>query len=83
MTHRPPTLADILASDTAAALPREMPAPKMDTRRWFQAIDNMIKVFAIRPDDEVLFLTDPLLDRRVVEAISGIAASREIGRAHV
>lgn len=76
MSHRPPSLGDILASSTATALPSSEPLPATELRHYFQAIDNMAKVFAIRPEDEVLFLTDPRLDRRVVDAISGIAASR-------
>jgi hypothetical protein len=50
--------------------------PATSTRNYFQAIDNMMKVFAIRPGERVLFLTDPRLDRRVVDMIAGIAASR-------
>jgi hypothetical protein len=47
-----------------------------ETRDYFQALDNFFRVFAIRPDDRVLMLTDALLDRRVVDAISGLAKSR-------
>ncbi|MCE2980381.1 MAG: hypothetical protein LW923_11150 [Betaproteobacteria bacterium] len=35
------------------------------TAQYFQAVDNMIKVFAIRPDDRLLFLSDFLIDPRV------------------
>lgn len=76
MSHHPPSLDDILASKTATAMPSTASLPAVELRHYFQAIDNMIKVFAIREGDEVLFLTDPLLDRRVVDAISGIALSR-------
>ena len=76
MSHHPPSLDDILASKTAAAMPFAATLPAVELRHYFQAIDNMIKVFAFREGDEVLFLTDPLLDRRVVDAISGIAAAR-------
>lgn len=76
MTHHPPSLSDILAGKTATAMPPERTLPSTELRHRFQAIDNMIKVFAILPGDEVVFLTDPLLDRRVVDAISGIARSR-------
>ena len=76
MAHHPPALADILASKTAMAMPNAAPLASTELRHYFQAIDNMLKVFAIRSDDDVVFLTDPLLDRRVVDAISGIAASR-------
>jgi hypothetical protein len=48
------------------------------TERYFQAMDNMVKVFAIRPDDTMLFLSDPLIDPRVFHAIAGIARSRGV-----
>jgi len=48
------------------------------TERYFQAMDNMTSVFAIRPDDTVLFLSDPLIDPRVFHAIAGIARSRGV-----
>jgi hypothetical protein len=46
------------------------------TRNYFQALDNFTRVFAIRPGDRVLFLADPLLDRRVIDAVDGLAQSR-------
>jgi hypothetical protein len=46
------------------------------TRDFFQALDNFTRVFAIRPAEKVLMLTDPLLDPRVVDAVSGLARSR-------
>jgi hypothetical protein len=55
------------------------PAPKQSltfTRDYFQAIDNFIRVFAIRTGERVLMLTDPLLDPRVVDAVSGLAKAR-------
>jgi hypothetical protein len=48
------------------------------TEQYFQAVDNMMKVFAIRPDDTLLFLSDPLIDPRVFHAIAGIARSRGV-----
>jgi hypothetical protein len=55
----------------------QAPKPELvQTRHLFQAMDNMAKVFAIRQGDSVLMLTDPLLDKRVIDAIAGIAASR-------
>ena len=76
MVFHPPSYEDIIRSRTAQAMPIDHDFPSTQTRHYFQAIDNLISVFAIQPDDHVLFLTDPLLDRRVVDAISGIAASR-------
>ena len=78
MSFHPPSREDILKSSWATAMPGTGTLPNTDTRNYFQAIDNMISVFAIRPEDEVLFLTDPLLDRRVVDAISGVARSRGV-----
>ena len=78
MAFHPPSYSDIVNSKYAAALPATQILPQTETRNYFQAIDNMLKVFAIQPGDEMLFLTDPLLDRRVVDAISGIANSRGV-----
>jgi hypothetical protein len=75
---RAPTLQDLLDSKTATAMPSEDILPSTATRNYFQAIDNMIKVFAVRPGDNMLFLTDPLLDRRIVDAIAGVAQSRGV-----
>ncbi len=43
------------------------------TKDFFQALDNFTRVFAIRPGEKVLMLTDPLLDPRVVDAVTGLA----------
>ncbi|MEP6656760.1 MAG: hypothetical protein ABJC33_05960 [Betaproteobacteria bacterium] len=55
------------------------PAPKSaltQTRDYFQALDNFCRVFAIRAGERVIMLTDPLLDPRVVDAVSGLAKAR-------
>ena len=78
MAFRAPTYEDIVNSKYATAMPAPAVLPQTDTRNYFQAVDNLIKVYAIRPTDKVLFLTDPLLDRRIVDAISGIANSRGV-----
>lgn len=78
MAFRAPTYDDIVNSKYASAMPATAALPQTETRNYFQAIDNLIKVYAIRPGDNVLFLTDPLLDRRVVDAISGIANARGV-----
>jgi hypothetical protein len=46
------------------------------TKDFFQALHNFTRVFAVRPGEKVLMLTDPLLDPRVVDAVSGLARSR-------
>ncbi len=48
------------------------------TENAFAAYDVMCRVFAIRPDDRVLFLADKKLDPRVIAAIIGIAKSRGV-----
>ena len=57
-------------------LPTPLNPEVKQTREYFQALDNFFRVFAIRPGDRVLMLTDALLDRRVVDAIGGLAKSR-------
>ena len=76
MTHTPPSRDDILASATATALPSAEATENTRIRQHFQAVSHMNRVFAIKPGEKVVLLTDPLLDRRVVDAVSGIAAAR-------
>ena len=76
MTHTPPSLEDIRASATASALPSTAETESVRIRNRFQAIANMDRVFAMKAGENVAFLTDPRLDRRVVDAISGIARAR-------
>jgi hypothetical protein len=76
MRPHPPGLADILASKTATAMPSVEILPSVALRQHFSAIDNMMRVFAIQPGDRVLFLADPLIDPRVIDAVAGIAESR-------
>ena len=52
------------------------PETRCGDAEWFQALEQFARVFAIRPGERVLILTDPLLDRRVVDAVSGIARAR-------
>lgn len=73
MTHNPPTIDDIRASASGAALPSDKVPDGVQLRHRFEAYANMVKVFAICAGENVAFLTDPRLDRRVVEAISGLA----------
>jgi hypothetical protein len=57
-------------------LPTPLAPHITETREFFQALDNFTRTFAFRPGDRVLLLTDPLLDARVVAAISGHAKAR-------
>jgi hypothetical protein len=47
-----------------------------DTKYFFQALENFQRVFAIRPGEQVLILSDPLLDPRVIDAVIGLAKAR-------
>src|ERR1700712_1921930 len=57
-------------------LPPPLDAALTQTRNYFQALDNFFRVFAMGEGERVLMLTDPLLDRRVVDAVSGLAKAR-------
>ena len=57
-------------------VPPPVKASLTQTRDYFQALDNFVRVFAIRPGERVMMLTDPLLDPRVVDAVSGLAKAR-------
>jgi hypothetical protein len=74
----PPTFEDLMRAATATALPAAEELPSIKLRHHFQAVDNLIRVFAVRPDDKVLFLIDPRLDPRVVDAIEGVALARGV-----
>src|SRR5258708_20155516 len=52
------------------------PKAKFTDRGWLQAVDQVARVVAIGAGERVLMLTDPLLDVRVVEAVSGLARAR-------
>ena len=51
-------------------------ASATETKNFFQALENFQRVFAIRPGDQVLILSDPLLDHRVIDAVIGLAKAR-------
>ena len=72
----PNTVADILRSPTARGLPRPLDLPAPDVAALVQGRDVFHRVFAIRPGDHVVMLTDPLLDPRVVQAVYGLARAR-------
>jgi len=72
----PGTVADILASATRRGLPRPVDYGTADLGDYIQGMDNFTRVFAIRPGDHVVMLTDPLLDPRVIQAVQGLARRR-------
>jgi hypothetical protein len=63
-------------SSSYVGLPPPLNPSVTKTKELFQALDNFTRVFAIRPGEKVLMLTDPLLDPRVVDAVTGLARSR-------
>ena len=54
---------------------------RLSTELHFHAIANFVRTFDFRPDDRLVFLTDKLLDPRVVAAItvSGLASEDDHG----
>ena len=63
-------------SDPFVGLPPPPNPAITGTREFFQALENFSRVFAIQPGERVLLLADALLDRRVIDAITGIAQAR-------
>ncbi|KAA3630795.1 MAG: hypothetical protein DWQ08_05685, partial [Proteobacteria bacterium] len=59
-------------------LARREPLQTTRTENAFAAYDIFCRVFAIRPDDKVLFLADKRLDPRVISAVIGLAKSRGV-----
>ncbi len=76
MVAFPRSNADIAASKTTRGLPREVDYGKATTTEYIQALDNFHRVFAVRPGEHVVMLTDPLLDPRVVQAVQGVCKAR-------
>jgi len=62
--------------DNYRGMPIAPAAAITETKNFFQALDNFQRVFAIRPGEQVLILSDPLLDPRVIDAVIGIAKAR-------
>jgi hypothetical protein len=76
MAQIPNSVADILKSKTTRGLPRAVDYGTADVASHIQGNDNFQRVFAIRPGEHVVMLTDPLLDPRVVQAAQGLAKAR-------
>jgi len=60
------------------AMPWENTLPTTDTEKFYHAVSNFTRTFDFKPDDRLVFLTDKLLDPRVVSAISGLALAQGI-----
>ncbi len=76
MRSVPNKVADILASATRRGLPHPVEHSPAAIGDYMQGLDNFTRVFAIRPGDHVVMLTDPLLDPRVTQAVQGLARGR-------
>ncbi len=59
-----------------AGLPLPLAPAITDTKHLFAAMDNFTRTFAFRTGDRVLILADPLLDPRVIDAVTGLAKAR-------
>jgi len=57
-------------------LPQTNTLDTVQTAEYFAAMENFSRVFAIKPDDKVLFLADGKLDPRVIHAVTGLAKAR-------
>lgn len=60
------------------AMPWDNALATTDAEKFYHAVSNFTRTFDFRPDDRVVFLTDKLLDPRVVSAISGLALAQGI-----
>src|SRR5690606_1742889 len=75
--RRAPPRGDTMTQpESYMAMPTPLYPGITETRHWFQAVDNFCRFMSIRQGDRVLMLVDPLLDRRVIDAFSGLAAAR-------
>ena len=64
--------------NTFIGLPQPDTLETVLTCQYFEAMDNFVRTFAIRPDDTMVFLADRKLDPRVIHAICGHARSRGV-----
>ncbi len=65
-----------LAADALVGLPPALNPAVNHTKNYFAALENFQRTFAFGPGDQVLLLTDPLLDTRVADALMGLARAR-------
>ena len=76
MARVPGSNEEILNSSTRRGLPRDVDYGKASMADYIQALDNFHRVFAIRPGEHVVMLTDPLLDPRVIQVVQGLCKAR-------
>ena len=65
-----------MSENNYVGLPIPVASAITETKEFFQALDNFTRTFCFRTGDRVLFLADPLLDPRVIDAVSGHAKAR-------
>ena len=63
-------------TDPLIGLPPGLNPQVTQTKHYFAALENFQRTFAFKQGDNVLLLTDPLLDVRVTDAIMGLAKAR-------
>ena len=63
-------------NDALIGLPPGLNLAVTQTKHYFAALENFQRTFAFKQGDQVLLLTDPLLDVRVTDAIMGLAKAR-------
>jgi hypothetical protein len=68
----------VITDDHFVGLPSEDTLPTVLTGQYFEALDNFVRTFAIRPDDTMVMLADRKLDPNVIQAITGLARSRGV-----
>lgn len=64
------------ATGRFVGLPIPLAPAIIETKHFFEALDNFTRTFAFRAGDAVLMLADPLLDPRVIDAVQGHAKAR-------
>ncbi len=63
-------------TDALMGLPQALSPAIAQTKNYFAALENFQRTFAFGQGDQVLLLTDPLLDTRVADAVMGLARAR-------
>ncbi len=61
---------------SCSGTPPTLPKKIVEKSQQFQALENFFQVFAIKPGEHVLVLSDPLLDPGIIQALQGLCLSR-------
>lgn len=75
-TYSAPNSAHLARGDVMTGLPQPLAPAITQTKNYFAALENFQRTFAFKQGDKVLLLTDPLLDTRVADAVTGLARAR-------